>query len=175
MSEAVSIHQAATGDELALSLVGQSTFLETFAGILSGRDILLHCANQHAVEKYRAWLAEELTNIWLASLAPGRAPIGYLVMTKPDLPLPDVGPRDVEVKRIYLLEKFQGRGIGRRLMAEAASRAASLGKRRLLLGVYSRNLPAIRFYEKSGFKRIGERRFNVGENTFDDYVFALEL
>jgi len=39
-------------DVPALSLLGQATFLDAFAGILDGPDILAHCARAHAADVY---------------------------------------------------------------------------------------------------------------------------
>ncbi len=44
------------GDEAALALVGQASFLETYAGTLRNADILEHCAGKHSQAVYRAWL-----------------------------------------------------------------------------------------------------------------------
>jgi ribosomal protein S18 acetylase RimI-like enzyme len=60
-------------------------------------------------------------------------------------------------------------------MQEAEKHARVRGMKRLLLGVYSRNEAAISFYERLGYKRVGERSFTVGENTYHDYIFALPL
>ena len=114
-----SIRTCAPGDEIALSLVGQASFLEAFAGAVAGQDVLAHCINQHAVAKYAAWLRDPASRVWLAEVEPGRAPVGYLVLTRPDLPLADIGAADIEVKRVYVLHRFQGQRIGARLMEEA--------------------------------------------------------
>src|SRR6267154_2143144 len=119
------IRQGAPGDEPALSIIGQATFLDAFAGILSGKDILGHCARQHSTEKYAGWLRDSASAVWIAEIEPGQAPIGYLVLTKPDLPLPDISPHDAEVKRIYLLNRFRGTGLERRLMQKAETHAHS--------------------------------------------------
>jgi ribosomal protein S18 acetylase RimI-like enzyme len=171
----INIRRCALGDEVALSIVGQASFLDTFAGILSGKDILGHCVRQHSSEKYAAWLQDIASAVWIAEVEPGQAPVGYLVLTKPDLPLSAVSPADAEVKRVYLLNRFRGAGLGRRLMLEAETHARTRGVRRLLLGVYSGNSAAISFYERLGYKRIGERSFAVGENTYHDFILALEL
>jgi len=42
--------------------------------------------------------------------------VGYLVLGTPDVPVKDPDPNDWEIKRIYLLSRFQGSGNGRRLM-----------------------------------------------------------
>jgi ribosomal protein S18 acetylase RimI-like enzyme len=163
------------GDQSALSLVGQASFLEAFAGILPAGDILAHCAREHSVEKYRHWLGDPKSTLWIAEAAVGHAPVGYLVLTTPQLPLDDVSPKDLEIKRVYLLHRFQGLGLGRRLMDEARRDAESRGVTRLLLGVHARNTAAIAFYERLGYTRVGTRSFKVGANTYDDLILGLCL
>ncbi len=175
MIEGLTIRTCNTGDETVLSLLGQATFLESFAGMADGQDILSHCAHQHSPTVYRSWLDDGETKIWTAEIPPGNAPVGYLVLTSPDLPIADPQVNDLEIKRIYLLHPFQGSGIGRRLMAEAMAFARTRGCRRLLLGVHSRNTGAIAFYEKLGFEKVGTRKFQVGNHVYDDFVFALAL
>ncbi len=180
----INIRHCGPGDEVALSIVGQASFLDTFAGILSGKDILGHCVREHSTEKYAAWLRDEEyaawlrdeeSTVWIGEVEPGEAPVGYLILTKPDLPLSDISQDDGEVKRVYLLNRFRGAGLGRRLMLEAETYARSRGMRRLLLGVYSGNSAAISFYEKLGYERVGERSFTVGENTYHDFILAMSL
>jgi diamine N-acetyltransferase len=171
----VNIRKCVPGDEIALSIVGQATFLDAFAGVLSGKDILGHCVRQHSSEKYATWLRDDDSAIWVAEIEPGHAPVGYLVLTKPDLPLGDICAGDAEVKRVYLLSRFRGGGLGRRMMQEAEAYARVRGVKRLLLGVYNRNDSAISFYEKLGYRRVGERSFSVGDSTYHDYILALSL
>jgi len=175
MTTDISLRPCILGDEAALALVGQATFLETFSGILAGKDIIAHCANAHATELYREWLAEPRYAMWLAEVSPGSAPIGYMVVAPPQLPLPDVTDSDLELKRIYLLGKFRGGGIGKRLVAAAVAHAMASGAKRLLLGVYARNDSAIAFYERVGFKKVGTRKFRVGNQDYDDYIMGLSL
>jgi len=173
--QAINIRHCVPGDEIALSVIGQATFLDAFAGVLSGKDIIGHCLRQHSSEKYAAWLRDSESAVWITEVEPGQAPVGYIVVTKPDLPLQDITARDAEVKRVYLLNRFRGSGLGRRLMKEAESYARSRGFERLLLGVYGRNEAAISFYERLGYKRVGDRSFNVGDNIYHDHILALAL
>jgi diamine N-acetyltransferase len=171
----LSIRPCTPGDEEALALVGRATFLEAFAGVLDRGDILLHCETQHSPASYRAWLDDRRARTWIAELQPGAAPVGYLVIAPAGLPLPDLSPADLEVKRVYLLHKVQGCGLGRQLMNEAISYAVSAGSRRLLLGVYGGNHQAIGFYERLGFRQVGVRKFRVGRHDYDDLVLGLDL
>lgn len=175
MDSSITIRRCQPGDETALALVAQAAFLEAFVGVIDGRDIVQHCLRQHSVEKYAHYLHDPHTNVWMAEVAPGGAPVGYLVLTTPDLPLADIGPRDLEVKRVYLLHRFQRGGIGGRLMDAAREHARSVGAPRLLLGVYGKNDSAVSFYEKLGYVKVGTRTFQVGSGTYHDFIFALPV
>jgi ribosomal protein S18 acetylase RimI-like enzyme len=89
--------------------------------------------------------------------------------------VPDLQPTDYEIKRVYLLKRFQGAGVGRRLVSLAVDESRTLGAGRLLLGVYKRNEGAIGFYRRVGFTTIGERQFQVGNRGYEDHIMALAL
>ncbi|HEX2559440.1 GNAT family N-acetyltransferase [Phenylobacterium sp.] len=165
------IRRAEAADAEALALVGRATFLETYAGQLAAADILAHCARQHAPELYAGWLAGADHRLWIVEAAEGGAPLGYVALGPPDLPLPTTD-QDVEIKRIYLLHRFQGQGLGARLMRTCLHGAREAGFGRALLGVFRRNEAAIGFYRRQGFTLAGERKFQVGASVYDDLVLA---
>ena len=171
----VTIHRADLGDDLALSTVGSATFLETFAGMVNGVDILAHCARQHAQSVYRAWLASPEYALFLATVDPGAAPVGYAVLSPADVPIADPRPDDLEVKRIYLLSRFHGAGTGRALIDAALDEAKARKAARVLIGVYEGNARAVAFYRKCGFTVAGTRRFSVGAGTYSDLLFEKDL
>jgi ribosomal protein S18 acetylase RimI-like enzyme len=172
---AARVRAAGLHDAERLALVGRATFLETFAGLLDADAILGHCAEQHAPEVYARWLDDGRSRLWLAEAETGGAPVGYAVLAPADLPRPAPSPADAELKRIYLLGRAQGSGIGGRLLQAAVESARLQGRGRLLLGVYVGNAQAIGFYRRAGFEVVGERRFTVGPRTYDDLVMALAL
>jgi len=175
MRDAVTIREATPDDAASLALVGAATFLDSFAGTLDGSDIVAHCRAQHAVDVYHDYLARATARIWLAVVSPGDAPVGYLILDAASLPVEAPHPDDVEIKRVYLLHRFRGSGVGAELMWLAIHAARSREARRVVLGVYSGNARAIAFYERHGFRQIGTRRFRVGTREYDDYMMGLEL
>jgi ribosomal protein S18 acetylase RimI-like enzyme len=168
------IRRCTGADAPALALVGQATFLETYADVLPGSAIIAHCAKAHSLALYTEWLADPSFQHWLAE-APSGAPVGFMVIAPPDLPLDGISAQDAEIKRVYLLSKFQGKGVGQRFMQEAVGHAAERGATRLLLGVYAHNIAAIGFYERTGFGKVGTRTFNVGGNLYDDFIMGRAL
>lgn len=166
---------AGSADADLLSLVAGATFLESFAGVLPAEAILAHNTRNNSPEKFRSYLSASRTRAWLACAAEGGAPVGYAMLTAPDLPLPNLAATDIELRRIYLFSRFQGGGAGQVLLDLAAAGARQSGAPRLLLGVYARNHRALRFYERNGFRIAGTRQFTVGTLVCDDLVLAKAL
>ena len=165
------MRRAVAEDAAALSLIAGATLLDTFAGVLTGRDLVAHCARHNTPEKFAAWIADPASVVTLAEAANGGAPLGYTVLTTPDLPV-ETADDDIELRRIYTLSRLHGSGLGPNLMARALDDARAMGKRRVLLGVYGGNARAQAFYERQGFTIAGERRFLVGETWHDDLIYA---
>lgn len=189
--EPVKLRRATPDDAAALALVGGATFLEAFTWMLPGADIIAHCAKNHTPDAYRAALAQPHTRITLAETVTSRAPVGYAMLTDPNLPTFPLQPGDIELKRIYLLSRFRSRryapvldeagqprpefGAGQALMNAAIADATSMGCRRLLLGTNADNQRAIAFYRRNGFVEAGTRTFQVGSQCCCDAIFARAL
>ncbi len=154
--------------------LAQATFLESYAGIIDGGDILLHRRLVQTEAAYEADLANAEIDLFLAVLDPGEAPVGFAMLSPPDLPV-ELSPDDLELKRIYVLHRFHGTGLAQRLMAAVLEAATARGAKRVLLGAYGENHRAIAFYRRHGFEQVGTRLFRVGETDYDDVVLAKVL
>jgi diamine N-acetyltransferase len=172
MTSTPTIRECTSADAQALSLIGAATFLETFAGVLDGQAVVAHCAQAHDPTRYVQLLGLGC-RIWIAEAEPDRCPVGYAV-AGPCL-LPIARPGELDIKRIYVLSRWHGNGIGKALMEKAVDYARSDHQERLIVGVYIGNARAQAFYERWGFEKIGERTFSVGPKQYEDYVYALPL
>ncbi|QNE31255.1 GNAT family N-acetyltransferase [Sphingomonas sp. NBWT7] len=168
------LRPAQASDSDALAMVAAATFLETFSGILPGADIVAHCTRKSSPETFAAWAGDPRSAVTLAEHTDGGAPVGYAVVTTPDLPV-DLFDTDIELRRIYALSNTRGTGLGHALMARAIADARRLGAKRMLLGVLGTNHVARAFYERQGFALVGTRRFNVGAGWYDDVIYARSL
>ncbi len=171
----VAIRRCGPEDAAALAAVSAATFMETYAGLLDGGAMLAHCARHFTAERYAAALSDDGYGLWLAEAVPGGAPVGFAMLSPPDLPSVRTFADDVELKRIYLLHRFHGGGHGAALMAAAVDEARGRGAGRLLLGVYKKNPRALAFYGRQGFEPIGDRLFRVGDTDYEDAVLAKAL
>ena len=63
-----------------------------------------------------------------------------------------IDDNECELRKMYLLEGYQGKGIGKKLMDDALNMGRELGYRVMTLQTNSLLNKAIPLYEKSGFK-----------------------
>ena len=160
-------------DARKLSAVARASFLETFADTIGFDDIAARAQTEDSVEGFEAAIRNG-NALWLASVEATGTPVGFAMTCAPELPEIATTEDDLELKRIYLLSRFQGGGTGYRLLRAVVELASARGATRLLLGVHAEN-PAVRWYERQGFRKIGERSFRVGDSWFDDHIMALTL
>lgn len=161
-------------DAAALSILGSATFLASFAHDHPGNALLAHIRTAHGEAYYRAALAHPACTVLIGETPLG-APVGYALITQPDLPIATQDGRDLELKRIYLLGGWQGGGNGDMAMELVIANARARRADRLLLAVYPQNDRARRFYARHGFKQIGEMTFMVGDVPFRDLIYARDL
>ena len=107
---------------------------------------------------FERWHAEPWVHTWIA-LADG-APAGYGEVWTDD------EEHEAELARLIVDPDRRGRGLGRRLVALLAARAAQLGFDDVWLRVAPDNEPAIACYRAAGFVRATaaqEQEFNTGQ------------
>ena len=81
----------------------------------------------------------------------------------------------VEIERIYVLKEFQRKKLGQQMLEKVIELAKNLKAKYIWLGVWEKNIKAIRFYERNGFERIGEQDFMLGLEKQTDYLMNLYI
>ncbi len=80
------------------------------------------------------------------------------------------------IHKLYILPIKQGLGIGTEFLNLLSDIAMENGNKRLLLKVYFKNIKAIGFYEKYGFKNIGTVQKDIGNGySILDNIMVKEL
>lgn len=79
---------------------------------------------------------------------------------------------------VYLRESYRGRGIGKamlEIMIKEAKKAPDVSK--ISLSVNTEQIPAVRSYEKAGFKIAGkvEKEMKVGNKYYNEYIMEMLL
>ncbi|MCI0398211.1 MAG: GNAT family N-acetyltransferase [Chloroflexi bacterium] len=92
--------------------------------------------------------AELASPAHLLLLLAGRTPAGFAWTRLPETTLGEIEP-------IGLIPAYQGQGLARPLLLAALRHLAKQGANRVRLGVWQNNAPAVRLYERTGFRQTG--------------------
>jgi diamine N-acetyltransferase len=167
----VAYRMATPADAALMAALGARSFTETF-GHLYTPDNLAAFLENHSADKWRAELADPTFAVRLAE--EDGAPAGYCKLGPPSLPFE---PRGVpaELRQLYVLRPWQGRGVAAVLMDWAIGEARGRGAGELYLSVFIDNHRARRFYARYGFEPVGRYDFMVGSHADEDIVMRLAL
>ncbi len=158
------------GDEQALSLVGQGTILETYAGITDGDDLIKYVTAEMSATAFSQTLASDGCRAWIAETSVGKCAVGYAVAVS------DENAKlfsSFELKRLYIFYRFHGTGLGKRLMQDVLSFAKEMKSEKMWLQVHEANQHAIEFYKRYGFVQTGTDLYRAGKGSYQ--VLRLEL
>lgn len=161
-------------DDLAiLQMISRRTFEDTFATMNDEANMDVYLQTAFDREKLRSELLNASSSFYFIYFDGELA--GYLKLNMDDAQTDLHDPRSLEVERIYVLKKYQGKGIGGRLLDKAIEIAREQNKSFIWLGVWERNEAALRFYKKNGFYQIGKHLFIVGDDPQTDLVMRKDL
>jgi diamine N-acetyltransferase len=169
----MNIRYGTTNDAKLLAELGAKTFYDTFAKDNTPQNIASYIKELFSSEIQLNELSDPDIIFLIAEL--DGTPIGYakLRMNSKDESIKGMNP--VELERIYALQEYLGKGIGKELMKASIKEAKERGCESIWLGVWEKNQRAIDFYRKWGFKEVGTHIFNLGEDPQNDFVMELEL
>ena len=159
------------GDGEALSKLFCESFAATFGHLYSEKDLAAFLCEKEAA----AFEGELASSAFAFRLAEDDGVLaGYAKLGPNDLP-GDAPPATLELYQLYVLEPWQGEGVGAALMDWTMNEARRRGATHLTLSVYVDNHRARRFYEKRGFEEVGKYTFMVGEHEDDDRIMRVKL
>lgn len=81
----------------------------------------------------------------------------------------------VELSKLYVLERFYGRGIGYELLNRFETKLKAKGYKELFLEVYAHNPRAIFFYKRQNYSIIGDTLFPMEFNTYENKLMSKVL
>lgn len=170
----ISIRRATEHDAALLAALGRRLFGDTFAAHNAPEDMAAYVVEAFSAERQRDELREPGSTFWLAEDVAGE-PAGYVRLRIGSSHGAVTGVRQAEVSRLYADRAHHGRGVGAALLARCVEEARRQAVDALWLGVWEHNRRAIAFYEKQGFRAVGEQSFTLGSDVQRDLVMALSL
>ena len=180
----VTIRPAGAGDAERLAEVAAATFALACPPHTTQESIAAFIRDVLSPERFTDYLADPTRDLFLAEEGEAEdreaVAVGYAMVVTGEPSDGDVRAAlalrpTSELSKIYVLPGSHGGGVARALMDASLDAARARGSRGAWLGVNQLNERAQRFYGKSGFTRVGTKRFLVGESYEDDYVFERAL
>lgn len=172
---AIEIRQATKLDAEMLSDLCYQTFWDAFHEHPknSPEDMADYMATAFSLEQIKTELADT-QNIFLIAEIEGKA-AGYAKLIIESREEPVKADKPIELSRLYSHQKFLGKGVGNKLIEESFAFAKKLFCDAMWLGVWEFNPRAQRFYEKYGFRVIGQHIFQLGKDAQTDIMMLKNL
>lgn len=167
----INIRKISVADVAVLSALAQQTFYDTFKGTCSDEDMDSFLQQYYNTSKLSTELNNPLTYCFFAEV--DDKPVAYLHFMEDYNSFPMMKKwKALELKRIYVLKEFHGKGIAQKLMDYFLGYAAQNNYEVVWLSVWEHNLRAQKFYEKYGFVNTGYTHdFPIGNTPQTDFWF----
>jgi ribosomal protein S18 acetylase RimI-like enzyme len=156
-----------------IKYICEKTFLETFSSENTKEDMDNYLRENFSYEKIEQEIRNDYSRFYIVE---DNEEVAAYMKLNFDKAQTEAGhDNTLEVQRIYVLQEYKGKYIGKLLM----QKAIEIGKRNNLhyiwLGVWENNTNAIKFYEKLGFVKFDTHIFKLGEDEQTDNLMKLIL
>jgi diamine N-acetyltransferase len=164
----INIRRVTINDVSALSVIARQTFYDTFTGTCTEADMQSFLDQFYNKEQLSRELLDAETFCFFAEA--DAVPVAYLHFKEDYKNFPEIKKwKALELKRIYVLKEFHGKGIAQKLMDFILNFAAEKKYEVVWLGVWEHNVRAQKFYEKYGFINSGYTHdFPIGSTPQTD-------
>ncbi len=167
----ITIRRVTLADTNTLSALSKKTFFDTFTGTCTPKDMNDFLEDYFNVAQVEKELNNEADFYFFAEV--DGVPAGYIRFME-DYSNFEVMKKwkAMELKRIYVLQQFQGKGIANKLLDFIHEFCMAQNYRVMWLGVWENNVRARKFYEKNGFVNSGyTHNFPIGSTPQTDYWY----
>jgi ribosomal protein S18 acetylase RimI-like enzyme len=172
----ISIAKANLATATRLAAIGSQTFSETFAADNTPEDMAAFLAQTYGPEIQLAELQQSRYTFLLAEMQGELVGFAKLWRDSPlGLAAGEPATGRLEVKQLYVVEDWIGTGLGATLMRRILDLAQAENCTAIVLGVWERNERAKAFYQRFGFREVGELPFKLGEDVQRDLLLRKGL
>lgn len=148
--------------------LGKTIWRSHYENMISEPQIDYMLTERYTPDKLQKYLSSDVC--WMEILKLSGNPVGYCSYSRTST------PGKMKLEQLYLLQEFQGKGLGGLMLRHIESQSLKHGLSVLMLQVNKRNVNAIAFYRKVGFTMREEAIFDIGNGfVMDDYVMEKTL
>ncbi|MFA9370890.1 MAG: GNAT family N-acetyltransferase [Labilibaculum antarcticum] len=167
------IRKATLSDLNSLAVLKQQVWISTYATNGLIEEFSNYVLSEYSAENVRESITDK-NKLTLIALNDGCI-IGCVeILLTPKNPIKKIKPC-IEISTFYILERFQGVGIGKKLLTECLNEIEKLNHDKVWLTVYYKNQQAIDFYQKQGFNHIGKMDFMLGKDKHMNYIMIKNI
>jgi ribosomal protein S18 acetylase RimI-like enzyme len=169
------VRKSDSKDAETLARIAWKSFYDAFAEHPKNapEDLNAYMQEAFSVAAIAADLADN-ENVYFVAELDGEL-VGYAKLKLDSREQCTSGDRPIELCRLYSLNEYIGKGIGKTLMLKCLDFAKQNGHDFMWLGVWEYNYRAQDFYRKFGFEKCGEHVFQLGTDPQTDWILEKPL
>lgn len=170
-NHSITFRIAEPGDLIVLRNFSIKTFMHSFGGQNSKEDMDTYVAEAFSESQMKQELNEVGAISFLAYM--GETLVAYARIRNNQNEVKDADT--LELHRIYVTPDQIGKGIGKLVLDQCIQYAKKRNKKSIWLGVWEKNLAAIRFYERHGFEKFSRHTFLLGTDPQTDILMIKNI
>lgn len=169
----IEIRKVSINDIIQLQEISKRTFFETYSLLNTEENMSKYLNENFSLEKLSAELHNNNSEFYFAFH--NNDIIGYLKLNKAQAQTDLKDNNSLEIERIYVLQAFQGKKVGKLFYEKAIQIAKQIDVEYIWLGVWEENPKAINFYKKNGFVEFDKHIFKLGNDEQKDILMKLQI
>ena len=169
----VSFRTAAGPDALCIGVLATQVFLDTYATKGIRPSLAREALHHYSTDAISAVLASPAVTFIVAEGA-GHM-IAFAQLTHGATQALVTVARAAELNRLYVQERFAGKGLGTALLRHVENVAAARGASALWLTAWVGNPRALAFYPRKGYQDVGATMYEFEGEQFENRVFLRRL
>lgn len=169
----IKIQEVQTSEVKTLQSLSKTTFSESFASFNSIENLKTYFKSAFGIKQLLKEMNNPFSRYYFVYF--DDVICGYFKINIGEGQTEIKSTEGLELERIYILAKHQGKKIGEKVLEEVKTIAQAVQKKYIWLGVWEQNIKAIKFYERFGFKKFDTHIYPIGDDPQIDWMMKLML
>ena len=169
----ISVRKAFPKDVDLLIQLGERCFYEAFNDVTAPDDMEAYLTSTFQGSEIEKQLMDDHSLIFIADV--GADPAGYVYSHPAVTPQCVSDKASIKLERLYLRKLYYGREVGDALMQITIEESRRRGYQSIWLSSWELNGRANAFYNKWGFKIVGNQKFAVGSDIQNDFILSRNI
>ena len=172
MQDEIRYRDAIASDAERLSMLFTNVYIHTygFAGV--SNEYAHYALPQFSVERIRNKIIDHPGYMIVATYQNNLVAVAEIEEPNTS-PVGDI--HAPELNKLYVLQNFNGLGIGSKLIELVEEAVKRNGYHEIWFWVWKPNERAIRFYEHVGYRSIGEALYHMQDNSYENLIMYKRL